>query len=64
MLSSIDPYGNTVFNRLQIERFLEEWATVSVKARSSEERSLLAAIEKMAFRCQREVHLYLKFIGD
>jgi hypothetical protein len=64
MLASIDPYGDTVFNRVQIERFLVEWAAISTSAQSSEERSLVAAVEKMALRCHGEVHLYLKFIGD
>ena len=63
-LASIDPYGDTVFNRLQMARFLREWAVISTKALTSEERGLLAAIEKMALRCRDEVHLYLKFIGD
>jgi hypothetical protein len=64
MLTSIDPYGDTVFNRIQIERFLHEWILVSAKVQTSEESSLVAAIEKMARRCHDEVHLYLKFIGD
>ena len=62
MLASIHPYGDTVFNRVQIERFLLEWAAISTNAQSSEERSLVAA--GMALRCHGEVHLYLKFIGD
>ncbi len=57
MLASIDPYGDTVFNRIQIERFLREWAFVSAKAQTLEESSLVATIEKMALRCQDEVHL-------
>jgi hypothetical protein len=39
MLASIDPYGDTVFNLVQIERFLVEWAAISTTAKSSEERS-------------------------
>jgi hypothetical protein len=64
MLASIDPYGDTVFNRMQIKRFIREWAVVSAKAQTSVEHSLVAAIETMALRCHDEVHLYLKFIGD
>lgn len=64
MLSSIDPYGNTVFNCLQIRRFLAEWSRVTVKARTAEEQTLMDGIEKLARRCRDEVHLYLKFIGD
>ena len=64
MLASIDPYGDTVSNRIQMQRFLHEWAGGCAKAQTSEERSLVASIEKMAFRCHDEVHLCLKFIGD
>ena len=64
MLTSIDFYGDTVFNSMQMERFLAEWAEVSAKAHVPDEKSLISAIEGMARRCQNEVHLYLKFIGD
>jgi hypothetical protein len=64
MLTSIDFYGDTVFNRMQMDRFLAEWADVSAKAFGPEERELVSAIEGLARRCQDEVHLYLKFIGD
>ena len=63
-LASIDPYGDTVFNRLQMDRFLSEWVGVAAKARTSEERALVSTIENFARRCHDEVHLYLKFIGD
>src|SRR5271170_479231 len=64
MLASIDLYGNTVFNRPQMPLFLSEWAKVSAKAQTSEQRELLDEIETLARRCRDEVHLYLKFIGD
>ena len=64
MLASIDFYGDTVFNRMQMDRFLVEWSDVSTKANAPEERSLVSAVERLARRCQDEVHLYLKFIGD
>src|SRR4051812_16087508 len=63
-LASIDPYGDTVFNRLQMNRFLSEWAGVVMKAQTSEETALVSAIETLARRCRDEIHLYLKFIGD
>ena len=64
MLSSIDLYGDTVFNALQMKRFLAEWDDIMQRARSPEERMLTAAVKKLAERCRDEVHLYLKFIGD
>jgi hypothetical protein len=64
MLASVDFYGDTVFNRMQMDRFLAEWTDIATKASTPEERALVSAIEGMAHRCQDEVHLYLKFIGD
>jgi hypothetical protein len=64
MLASIDPYGDTVFNRLQIERLLSEWVEIETQAQTSEERELVLRIKSLAHRCQDEVHLYLKFVGD
>ena len=64
MLSSLDPYGDTTFNYLQMRRFLQEWTEVSTKAQSPEEKDLFSKIEHLAKRCQDEVHVYLKFIGD
>ncbi len=64
MLAGIDPYGDTVFNRLQISRFLSEWGDVVKSARMQEDSELVREIEKLARRCSDEVHIYLKFIGD
>src|SRR5882762_3840829 len=35
LVASIDPYGDTVFNRIQMERFLREWRVVSAKAQKN-----------------------------
>jgi hypothetical protein len=64
MLASIDWYGDTVFNKLQMRRFLTEWAEVLVKVQTQEERELVSKIEAIAHRVRDEVGLYLKFIGD
>jgi hypothetical protein len=64
MLASIDPYGDTTFNRVQMPRFLAEWSLIAVKAQSPEESALVGEVANMARRCADEVHLYLKFIGD
>lgn len=64
LLASIDFYGDTVFNRVQMDRFLVEWSDVMAKANTSEETALVSAIEGLAHRCRDGVHLYLKFIGD
>jgi len=64
MLASIHLYGNTVFNRIQMDRFLAEWSEVASKAQALEERELVSTVERLAHRCRNEVHLYIKFIGD
>jgi len=64
MLASIDPYGDTVFNGLQMVMFLPEWAKASARTTEPEALTVAAKVEKLACRCQSEVHLYLKFIGD
>ena len=63
-LGSIDPYGDTTFNGLQMRRFLKEWDTVRQEAKTADEETLIAAVEELARRCRDEVHTYLKFIGD
>ena len=63
-LTQIDWYGNTVFNRLQIPRFLSAWQVVARQAENDEEATLVAEVRTLAKRCEDSVHLYLKFIGD
>jgi hypothetical protein len=54
----------TVFNSLQIPRFLAEWADAVSDIRTEEDRALVSEIERLARWCADEVHTYLKFIGD
>lgn len=63
-LRLIDWYGDTVFNRLQMETFLAEWERLSRTARTIEEKELAVHIANLARRCLNEPHLYLKFYGD
>jgi hypothetical protein len=63
-LRFIDWYGDTVFNRLQMQGFLNEWTKLKQKVTTDEEREVIEGIEKLARDCQTEPHLYLKFIGD
>jgi len=64
LLASIDWYGDTVFNNLQMKRFLAEWENLVQRAGSPEEQELVAGIKSLGHRCRDGVHLYLKFIGD
>lgn len=60
----IDWYGETVFNRLQMEPFLQEWRHLLQTSLSNEERVLLETIERFAATVENDVHLYLRFSGD
>ena len=62
-LGVIDWYGDTVFNCLQIERFILEWDRATESAAEAD-RGFVVAVRKMAERLRRERHVYLKFYGD
>ncbi len=64
LLSYIDPYGDTVFNALQMDDFLTDWRILSDAATTKEVRDFLAEVESLATQCRDTVHLYLKFIGE
>ncbi len=64
LLAEIDWNGDTVFNRLQIPRFLSQWEILASHSRSLEEAELVDKVKKLAERCADGVHLYVKFIGD
>ena len=63
-LRFIDPYGNTVFNRIQMSQLLIELEGLHEFVKSTEQDELLSRIEELAQRCAREPHLYIKIYGD
>ena len=63
-IGAIDWYGDTVFNRLQAPKFLEEWRRIAADASGPAEAAVVRTIEKMAERVANEPHLYLRFRGD
>jgi hypothetical protein len=64
ILRFLDPYGDTVFNRLQMEPFLKDWEQLEGQASFAGEQSLWAEVKRLGRRCQSEPGLYLRFIGD
>ena len=64
LLGSVDPYGNTIFNGIQMERFIKEWDCVIAKAEDQDDKELLAKVRVMANRCEAEPHTFLRFVGD
>ena len=63
-LSVIDPYGDTTFNRLQLDPFLEEWTRLRERASNNDQKRMIDNVEALARKCKLEPHLYLKFVGD
>lgn len=63
-LPFIDPYADTVFNRLQIDELIQELEHLEKCATTAQERELLRQIRRFATRVQEDYHLYIKFQGD
>lgn len=63
-LQYVDPYGDTVLNRLQMEPFLRELAHLRKHGLSTTQSQFLADLETLALACKNSIHVYLRFIGD
>ena len=64
MLRYVDPYGDTVFNRLQMEAVLQELDRLAAQADGTSESQFFERLRGAATRCAGEPHLYLRFVGD
>jgi hypothetical protein len=64
MLASLDPYGNTIFNRIQIPQFLSELSARRKESTADDEITLANKVVRLAETVCDSVHLYLAFIGD
>jgi hypothetical protein len=64
LLEGIDPYGDTVFNGLQMKRFINEWDTLENGAKIASQVEKWSAVKRLCLRCQSEVHTYIRFVGD
>ncbi len=60
LLSYLDPYGDTFFNRLQIDDLIEDLQNLD----KLEPNKLINDICALAERCKEEIHSYLVFYGD
>ena len=63
-LRFIDPYGDTVFNNLQIPKFIFELEKAIEKVDDEKAITIGKEILNLAKECSKDVHLYLKFYGD
>jgi hypothetical protein len=64
LLGHLDLYGDTTFNRQQLDAVAQEWSSLMPYARSEDEMSFLRAVRALIERGRGEVHQYMKFIGD
>jgi len=64
LLQYVDPYGNAVFNKLQMPQLLEELELLMKRCSDQESKSLLEAVRDLAAECNAANHLYLRFVGD
>jgi hypothetical protein len=64
LISSIDLYGDTVFNRVQSKQFLHELNSLRILMDSSKLRDLIDQIQALMEQVRDSAHLYLVFVGD
>jgi len=64
LLDYVDPYGETVFNQVQIRTVLDELRRLRPYARSPIDERTYNRLIGLAEMVKREVHTYLVFIGD
>ncbi len=64
MMRYIDPYGNTIFNGVQMYPLLEELDRLIEETSSPDGKRLLAQIRELAIQCRDHPHQFLRFIGD
>ena len=62
-LSGVDLYGNTIFNRRQLESVAIELAALQ-KCVSDKASIHLDDVIALIGQCKNAVHTYIKFVGD
>lgn len=63
-LQLIDPYGDTVFNRLQMDQLSMDLTKLHSLTEDAEQRELISKIEELVKKCKQVPHLYIKIYGD
>jgi hypothetical protein len=59
----LDPWGDTVFNRRQMNDLQREWSSLAVPENESQKGEWDRALQMIDI-CSSSPHLYLRFIGD
>jgi len=63
-LRFIDPYGDTVFNELQIPILIDELSIAINKLTDHEIVGFANEVINLVKKAQNKVHTYIKFYGD
>jgi hypothetical protein len=63
LAGSIDPYGDTIFNRFQAANLLLEWVDLTSLVKEPEQ-PVMEAVRNLLVKCRDGVHLYVRFVGD
>ncbi|SRR5208337_453867 len=64
LLQYIDPYGNAIFNGVQMSEIRKELARLIDKSSDQEQRDVLRRIDELAAQCEKHPHQFLRFRGD
>ncbi len=63
-LAYVDPFGITVFNRLQMDVVIPELIQLRTEEDAGRIGSVIDQVIQFATQCRDEVHLYVEFEGD
>lgn len=63
-LRFVDPYGDTVFNRLQMDALIGELRLLRQRCLDANDEIVLRRVEALAEQCRSVPHSYLKLTGD
>lgn len=63
-LQFIDPYGDTIFNQVQIPILIEELKSLLVACQEHEKKQEFEVMVNFIEKARGEVHTYIKFYGN
>jgi hypothetical protein len=60
----VDPYGDTVFNQLQLEQLIEDLQLLEISTSNDSDQTAIRELLRLVQQCSDRPHIYLRFIGD
>jgi len=64
LLQYIDPYGDALFNGLQMDQIISKLQRLLGDASSDIQKQTLRDVMALALECQCSPHTFLRFLGD